>query len=153
MSLSIDFIITFFNNKFSIKIHRNIFYFIITYGIDVFCVRIYFSCLLHHIKLLFVIKMSCHHSYKIIKFHLVASILNLYTINPALFYFSVAAPAVTTPFQCSTAMVSEPKSHRLCSQFFVQNPFYIYAPNCPTCQQIFPIFMRFLKITIINAWK
>lgn len=48
---------------------------------------------------------------------------DLKLINPAMFYFSVAAPAVTTPFQCSTAMLSEPKSHRLCSQFFFRTPF------------------------------
>ena len=82
MAFSIGFIITFFNNKFSIKILRNVFYFIITYSIDVFCIRIYFSCLLHHIKLFFVIKMSCHHSYKFIKFHLIfASIFKFYIIN------------------------------------------------------------------------
>ena len=56
MAFSIGFIITFFNNKFSVKILRNVFYFIITYSIDVFCIRIYFSCLLHNIKLFFVIK-------------------------------------------------------------------------------------------------
>ena len=89
MAFSIGFIIAFFNNKFSIKILRNVFYFIITDSIDVFCIRIYFSCLLHHIKLLFVIKMSCHHSYKIIKFHHVFYLHKFRFIEPSIPYSSI----------------------------------------------------------------
>ena len=69
MTFTIGLIVTFFNNKFSIEILRNIIYFVIADCIYMFSIRIYFSCCLHHIKLLFVIKMSRHHTNKIIKFH------------------------------------------------------------------------------------
>ena len=69
MTVTIGLIVTFFNNKFSIEILRNIIYFVIADCIYMLSIRLYFSCCLHHIKLLFVIKMSHHHTNKIIKFH------------------------------------------------------------------------------------
>lgn len=69
MAFTIGLIVTFFNNKYSIEILRNIIYFIIADCIYMLSIRKYFSCCLHHIKLLFIIKMSRHHTDKIIKFH------------------------------------------------------------------------------------
>ena len=56
-------------------------YFIIADCIYMFSIRIYFSCRLHHIKLLFVIKMSRHHANKIIKFHYFTSINYYFSIS------------------------------------------------------------------------
>ena len=70
MTFSIRFIVAFFNNKPAIEILRKIFYFVIADCIYMLGIWIGFPFRLHLIKLLLVIKMSCHHSCKIIKFHL-----------------------------------------------------------------------------------
>ena len=69
MAFTICLIVAFFNNKFTIKIFRKVHNFLITDCINVFCIRICFPFSLYIIKLLFVIKVSCHHINKIIELH------------------------------------------------------------------------------------
>ena len=70
MTFPIRFIVAFFNNKSAIEILWKIFYFVITDCIYMLGIWICFPFRLHLIKLLLVIKMSCHHFCKFIKFHL-----------------------------------------------------------------------------------
>ena len=55
--------------QFSFEIFRKVIYFVITDCIYMFRIWICFPLCLHFLKLILIIKMSCHHSYKIIKFH------------------------------------------------------------------------------------
>ena len=68
MTFSLALIITFFHNEYARKICRQILYFIVTRRINMLRIWIYLSCFLHFLKLFLIIKVTCHHFNKLLKF-------------------------------------------------------------------------------------
>ena len=115
MTFPINFIVTLFNNKYVFEIFRKIIYFVITDCIYMFSIWICFSFLLHLIKLILIIKMSCHHSYKIFKFrHLLYLPLFSYISHSYKCLFCTFSLSQTSTSNGSLSIIS----------FFISTPGY-----------------------------